>query len=468
MPAERAGEGSDGSGSCGAGPSSDPFGATRSRGGERAGRFDSLAPTPHPPRMTALTSQKLWRPYTQMKTAAPPLEAIATRGTRITLKGGRELIDGIASWWTAVHGYNHPHIAATMADQLMRMPHVMFGGLTHAPAERLGARLAALLPGDLNHVFFTDSGSVAVEVALKMAVQLWLNRGETGRTRVLAFRGGYHGDTMGAMSACDPEEGMHRRFGAYLPSQVFCDLPRTAEAEAALDAALASHRHELAAVIVEPLVQGAGGMLTHPPEVLATVARLARRHGLPLIADEIFTGFGRTGTMFACEQAGIVPDILCLSKALTGGTMALAATVATTEIFSAFWSDDSAAALMHGPTFMANPLACAAANASLDLFETEPRLDQARAIAARLADGLAPLDRLPGVRAVRVLGAIGAVQFAGAPVLADLKRRFVERGVWVRPFGDIVYLTPALPIETGDLDRLIRAVTAVVTETAGD
>ncbi|MFD6320483.1 MULTISPECIES: adenosylmethionine--8-amino-7-oxononanoate transaminase [Methylorubrum] len=418
--------------------------------------------------MTALTSQKLWRPYTQMKTAAPPLEAIATRGTRITLKGGRELIDGIASWWTAVHGYNHPHIAATMADQLMRMPHVMFGGLTHAPAERLGARLAALLPGDLNHVFFTDSGSVAVEVALKMAVQLWLNRGETGRTRVLAFRGGYHGDTMGAMSACDPDEGMHRRFGAYLPSQVFCDLPRTAEAEAALDAALASHRHELAAVIVEPLVQGAGGMLTHPPEVLATVARLARRHGLPLIADEIFTGFGRTGTMFACEQAGIVPDILCLSKALTGGTMALAATVATTEIFSAFWSDDSAAALMHGPTFMANPLACAAANASLDLFETEPRLDQARAIAARLADGLAPLDRLPGVRAVRVLGAIGAVQFACAPDLADLKRRFVERGVWVRPFGDIVYLTPALPIETGDLDRLIRAVTAVVTETAGD
>ena len=417
--------------------------------------------------MTALSSQKLWRPYTQMKTAAPPLEAIATQGTRITLKGGRELIDGIASWWTAVHGYNHPHIAAAMADQLIRMPHVMFGGLTHAPAERLGQRLAALLPGDLNHVFFTDSGSVAVEVALKMAVQLWLNRGETGRTRVLAFRGGYHGDTMGAMSACDPDEGMHRRFGAYLPSQVFCDLPRTAEAESALDAALASHRHELAAVIVEPLVQGAGGMLTHPPEVLATVARLARRHGLPLIADEIFTGFGRTGTMFACEQAGIVPDILCLSKALSGGTMALAATVATTEIFSAFWSDDPAAALMHGPTFMANPLACAAANASLDLFASEPRLEQARAIAARLEEGLSPLSGLPGIRAVRVLGAIGAVQFAGAPDLADLKRRFVERGVWVRPFGDIVYLTPALTIEADDLGRLIEAVTAVVGQTAG-
>ncbi|GMA77212.1 hypothetical protein GCM10025880_36290 [Methylorubrum aminovorans] len=259
---------------------------------------------------------------------------------------------------------------------------------------------------------------------------------------------------------------MHRRFGAYLPAQVFCELPRDAGQEAALDAALARHRHELAAVIIEPLVQGAGGMLTHPPEVLATVARLARRHGLPLIADEIFTGFGRTGTMFACEQAGIVPDILCLSKALTGGTMALAATVATTEIFSAFWSDDPAAALMHGPTFMANPLACAAANASLDLFEFEPRLTQAHAIAARLEAGLAPLRRVAGVRDVRVLGAIGAVQFANAPDLADLKRRFVERGVWVRPFGDIVYLTPALSIEAEDFDRLIAAVTAVTEATA--
>jgi adenosylmethionine-8-amino-7-oxononanoate aminotransferase len=408
------------------------------------------APGPHP----------LWRPYTQMKLAAPPLEAVATRGSRIVLANGRELIDGIASWWTAVHGYNHPHIAGAVADQLARMPHVMFGGLTHAPAERLAARLTALLPGDLNHVFFTDSGSVAVEVALKMAVQLWLNRGETGRTRVLAFRGGYHGDTMGAMSACDPEEGMHRRFGAYLPTQVFCDLPRTPEQDAALDAALARHRRDLAAVIVEPLVQGAGGMLTHPPEVLATVARLARRHGLPLIADEIFTGFARTGTLFACEQAGVVPDILCLSKALTGGTMALAATVATTEIFSAFWSDDPAAALMHGPTFMANPLACAAANASLDLFETEPRLTQARAIAARLEEGLRPLARLSGVRDVRVLGAVGAVQFATPPDLAALKSRLLARGVWVRPFGDILYLTPALTVPDDDLDRLIAAVAA--------
>ncbi len=412
--------------------------------------------------MTDLSPAPLWRPYTQMKTAAPPLEAVRTAGTRIHLADGRELIDGIASWWTAVHGYNHPHIAAAVAGQLAAMPHVMFGGLTHAPAERLASRLAALLPGDLDHVFLSDSGSVAVEVALKMAAQLWLNRGIEGRTKVLAFRGGYHGDTMGAMSVCDPEEGMHRRFGAWLPEQVFADLPRTRAETNALDALLARHRDRLAAVIVEPLVQGAGGMLMHPPEVLASVAELARRHGLPLIADEIFTGFGRTGTLFACEQAGIVPDILCLSKALTGGTMALAATVARREIFSAFWSDDPAHALMHGPTFMANPLACAAANASLDLFETEPRLAQARAIGERLAAGLSPLRDVPGVADIRVLGAIGAVQFDRAPDLAALKARLLARGVWVRPFGDIVYLTPALTIDGVDLSRLIEAVTDTI------
>ena len=406
----------------------------------------------------------LWRPYTQMRGAPPPLEAVATHGTRIRLADGRELVDGIASWWTAVHGYNHPHIAEAVAGQLARMPHVMFGGLTHAPAEGLAARLAALLPGDLDHVFLSDSGSVAVEVALKMAAQMWINRGVSGRTKVLGFRGGYHGDTMGAMSVCDPEEGMHRRFGAYLPAQVFCDLPCTQAETEALDAALAAHRDTLAAVIVEPLVQGAGGMRIHPPEVLATIARLARRHGLPLIADEIFTGFGRTGSLFACEQAGIVPDILCLSKALTGGTMALAATVARTEVFAAFWSEDPAAALMHGPTFMANPLACAAANASLDLFETEPRLAQAQAIGHRLADGLESLRGVPGVADVRVLGAIGAVQFARAPDLGLLKARLLDQGVWVRPFGDIVYLTPALTIDQTDLDCLIGALVAVVAE----
>jgi adenosylmethionine-8-amino-7-oxononanoate aminotransferase len=393
-----------------------------------------------------------------MQTASEPLEAVRTEGAHIHLADGRVVLDGIASWWTACHGYNHPHIADAVAKQLAQMPHVMFGGFTHAPAERLAARLAAMLPGDLNHVFFSDSGSVAVEVALKMAVQLWLNRGVAGRTKILSFRDGYHGDTLGAMSVCDPVEGMHARFGGWLPPQVFADLPRTTAQAAALDALLTARGHDLAAVIVEPIVQGAGGMRFHTPDVLAELARIVRRHGLPLIADEVFTGFGRTGTMFACEQAGVVPDIVCLSKALTGGTMALAATVATTEIFEGFLSDDPAFALMHGPTFMANPLACAAANASLDLFETEPRLAQVAQIAQRLEVGLAPCRGRAGVVDVRVMGGVGVVQLAQPPNREAMKRAFLDRGVWVRPFGDIVYLTPAFILGDDDLARLTGAV----------
>jgi adenosylmethionine-8-amino-7-oxononanoate aminotransferase len=346
-------------------------------------------------------------------------------------------------------------------DQLARMPHVMFGGLTHAPAERLAARLAALLPGPLDHVFFSDSGSVAVEVALKMALQLWKNRGVEGRTRFLAFRGGYHGDTLAAMSVCDPDDSLHARFGAGLLPQVFADLPDTDDHAAALDATLAANADRLAAVIVEPLVQGAGGMLFHAPQTLARVAEAARLHGLPLIADEVFTGFGRTGTMFACAQAGVVPDIVCLSKALTGGTMALAATVASREVFEAFWSDDPAFALMHGPTFMANPLACAAANASLDLFETEPRLAQVAEIARALEAGLAPCRALAAVKAVRVLGAIGVVELRTAPDREAVKAAFLARGVWVRPLGPVIYLTPAFTISPEELARLTRAVCEV-------
>ncbi len=409
-----------------------------------------------------MSDHRLWRPYTQMQTASAPLQAVRTEGALIHLGDGRALVDGIASWWTACHGYNHPHIAAAVQGQLALMPHVMFGGFTHQPAERLARRLAALLPGDLNHVFFSDSGSVAVEVALKMAVQLWINRGVAGRTKILAFRDGYHGDTLGAMSLCDPEEGMHARFGAWLPKQIFTDLPRTPDQAAALDELLTQHAHELAAVIVEPLVQGAGGMRFHTPETLATLARIARRHDLPLIADEIFTGFGRTGSMFSCQQAGVVPDIICLSKALTGGTMTLAATVATEEVFNAFLSDDPGFALMHGPTFMANPLACAAANASLDLFETEPRLAQVVQIAQRLEAGLAPCRALPGVVDVRVLGAIGVVQLSAPPDREALKRAFLERGVWVRPFGDIIYLTPAFTISDAELDQLTAAIVSVL------
>jgi adenosylmethionine---8-amino-7-oxononanoate aminotransferase len=406
----------------------------------------------------------LWLPYSQMKTDAPPLPVVATEGTRIMLADGRELVDGIASWWTACHGYNHPHIRHAVARQLKAMPHVMFGGLVHEQAVRLARRLCALLPGDLEHVFFSDSGSVAVEVALKMAVQFWLNRGVHGRSKFLAFHGAYHGDTFATMAVCDPEEGMHKSFAGALPQNIIADLPRDEESATRFAALVERHADELAAIIVEPLVQGAGGMIFHAPDVLAAIRRLADRHDLLLIFDEIFTGFGRTGSMFACHAAGIVPDIICLSKALTGGTMALAATVARRHVFEAFWSDDPAHALMHGPTYMANALACAAANASLDLFETEPRLAEVAAIEADLKAGLEPCRGLRGVKDVRVKGAIGVVELAAKPDLKRMRQRFVELGVFVRPFGRVVYLTPAFTIDAMDLKCLTDAVLTAVGE----
>jgi len=418
--------------------------------------------TRRPPAWFEAGLPHIWAPYTQMKTAAPPLPVARTDGVRITLADGRELIDGIASWWTACHGYNHPYIRAAVAKQLEVMPHVMFGGLTHEPALTLARRLAALLPGDLNRVFFTDSGSVAVEVALKMAVQYWLNKSVRGRTKFIAFKGGYHGDTTGAMSVTDPDEGMHKLFAGLLPEQYVLDLPRDDETAAALERFMAAHADELAGVIVEPLVQGAGGMLMHEPAVLQRLRRLADKYELLLICDEIFTGFGRTGAMFASEGAGVVPDIMCLSKALTGGTMALAATIARDHVFEAFWTDKADQALMHGPTFMANPLACAAANASLDLFEEEPRLAQVEAISQALHDGLAPCRGLPGVKDVRVRGAIGTVELTRIEDMKALKAKFVEEGVWVRPFGNIVYLTPAFTIGADDLARLTGAIVKVL------
>jgi adenosylmethionine-8-amino-7-oxononanoate aminotransferase len=397
-----------------------------------------------------------------MQTALPPLRAVRTEGTRITLADGRTLIDGTASWWTACHGYNHPHIREAVRRQLEIMPHVMFGGLTHDPAEQLAERLATLLPGDLKHVFFADSGSVAVEVAMKMAAQYWLNRGVTGRRKFLAFAGGYHGDTFATMAVCDPAEGMHTLFAGLLAENPILALPGGDAGTAALEAFLDENGTTIAAILVEPLVQGAGGMIFHPPEVLRTLRRLADAHKIPLILDEIFTGFGRTGTMFACEAAGIVPDIITLSKALTGGTMALSCAVARPHIFDAFLSDNPAHALMHGPTYMANPLACAAALASLDLFASEPRLAQADAVSRQLATLLAPCRGLPGVRDVRVLGAIGVVELEQAPDLNRLKTRLVEEGVWIRPFGRTVYVTPALTIGEADLAALAGAINRVL------
>ncbi|MDF3939402.1 adenosylmethionine--8-amino-7-oxononanoate transaminase [Achromobacter denitrificans] len=416
----------------------------------------------HTPDWVARGQPHIWLPYAQMKTATPPLPVVRSQGSRLELADGRNLIDGVASWWTACHGYNHPHIARAVRAQLDAMPHVMFGGLTHEPALTLASRLAGLLGPGLDRVFYTDSGSVAVEVAMKMALQFWLNQGERNRRRFLAFRGGYHGDTFGTMAVCDPDEGMHSLYRGMLAQHDILALPRSEAELAALEAHLDVHGESLAGILVEPLVQGAGGMLLHDPEVLRRLRRLADRHGLLLIFDEIFTGFGRTGTMFAFEQAGIRPDILTLSKALTGGTLPLAATVASNRVFDAFWSDDPSHALMHGPTFMGNALACAAANASLDLFETEPRLAQARALSDALAAGLAPCRDLAWVRDVRVLGAIGVVELDGLADREALKRRLVEAGVWVRPFGNVVYLTPALTIGEDDLDGLLRAVVGVL------
>lgn len=405
----------------------------------------------------------LWLPYTQMKFASA-VQAIATHGSRITLQDGRVLVDGIASWWTACHGYNHPHIAKAVKQQLDQMPHIMFGGIVHEPAIWLAERLAALAPGDLNRVFFSDSGSVAVEVALKMAVQYWLNKGDKGRTKFVSFRHGYHGDTMACMSLCDPDEGMHAHFKGWLPEQIMADLPRDEKTSNAFNQLLQGEQKNIAGVIIEPLVQGAGGMKFHDAATLKQVADLCAKHELLLIADEVFTGFGRTGTIFACEQAGIVPDILCLGKALTGGTMTLAATMARDYVFDAFWSDDPKAALMHGPTYMANPLACAAANAALNLFETEPRLHQVKKIEALLREGLEPCRTLSGVIDIRVMGAIGVVQMDKPVDATALKQKFVDRGVWIRPFGDIIYLTPALTIRVGELAQLMNTIYVVLKE----
>jgi adenosylmethionine-8-amino-7-oxononanoate aminotransferase len=390
-----------------------------------------------------------------MQTEAPSLVVVETEGARLRLADGRWLIDGIASWWTACHGYNHPHITAAMHRQLDSMPHVMFGGLTHEPALALGARLAGLLPGSgtdtaLEHVFFCDSGSVAVEIALKMAVQFWRNKGVGTRRRFVAFRG--------------PDDGMHAMFGGYFPEQIIVDLPRGSAAMADFETLLARRRDEIAAVIIEPLVQGAGGMKFHDAETLAALRMACTRQNVLFIADEIATGFGRTGTLFACDAADIVPDIMCIGKALSGGAISLAATIANQRVFDAFLSDDDGKALMHGPTYMANPLACAAANASLDLFEDGERLRQVAALEDFFRTALEPCRSLEGIADVRVKGAIGVVQMTRPRHLGWLRQRFVEEGVWVRPFGDIVYLMPAFTITNEQSAALSDAVVRVMRE----
>ena len=404
-----------------------------------------------------------------MQTEAPPLAVVATDGARLKLADGRWLIDGIASWWTACHGYNHPHMVAAMHRQLDAMPHVMFGGLTHEPALALGDRLTRILPGAgadgaLNHVFFCESGSVSVEIALKMAIQYWRNRGARSRHRFVAFRHAYHGDTTGAMSVCDPEDGMHTLFAGAIPEQIMVDVPRDTAALEAFESLLAARRDEIAGVIIEPLVQAAGGMKFHDPETLAAIRNACTRQDILFIADEVATGFGRTGTMFACDAAEIVPDIICIGKDLSGGAISLAATIASDRVYDAFLSDSDSTAFMHGPTYMANPLACAAANASLDLFEDEERLKQAAGQEAYFRDALAPCQSMNGVTDVRAKGAIGVVQMNRPRDIRWLRQRFVEEGVWIRPFGDIVYLMPPLTITNEERAALCDAVVTIMKE----
>jgi len=402
----------------------------------------------------------IWLPYTQMKTMPPPLPVVSTKGCRITLADGRELIDGISSWWSACHGYNHPHILAAIEAQLRIMPHVMFGGLVHEPALMLAKRVAKMT--GLARVFFADSGSVAVEVALKMALQYWRIGGKPNKDRFICFKDGYHGDTLGAMSVSDPEKSLHKAFRNSVIKQYVLELPHDEYGFAEFDSLLQGVCGNVAGLIIEPLVQGAGGMRFHSADMLGEIHRIAKKHNILFIADEIATGFGRTGNMFACEEAGIVPDIMCIGKGLTGGTITLAATLTQDVIFDAFYSDHSDHAFMHGPTYMANPLACAAANASLDLFESEPRLEQVEKIEAQLQEQLEACRHLPHVIDVRVKGAIGVVQMESGFDVYSLRDRFIEQGVWVRPFKDIIYLMPPLSISTEELSILTDSVAKVL------
>jgi len=400
-----------------------------------------------PARWTAV-----WPPYRSLADSTPPLEVVATHGSRIVLADGRELIDGIASWWTAVHGYAHPHLIEAVQTQAARMPHVMFAGLTHEPALRLAERLIARLPGDFARIFFSESGSVAVEVALKIALQAWRNRGQPERDTVLAFRNGYHGDTFGAMTVSDGNA-----HATAFPVQ-FAPLPADDASTRAFDAIFDDAAPRLAAMIVEPLVQGAGGMRFHDPQVLAHLRARADERGIILIFDEIFTGFGRTGSLFAMETAAVIPDIVTLGKGLTGGVVPLAITAVCASVAAAFASADPKAILMHGPTYMGHALGCAAANASLDLFESEPRLEQARRIEAQLRDELRPCATLAAVQDVRVLGAIGVVELRAQPDLGTMRAAFVDDGVWLRPFGSIVYAAPPLTISPDDLSAVTAAL----------
>jgi adenosylmethionine-8-amino-7-oxononanoate aminotransferase len=406
----------------------------------------------------------VWHPYASVVESFPLYEVVAAEGTRLTLADGRQLVDGMSSWWAAVHGYRHPVLDAAVHAQVDSFAHVMFGGLTHEPAVALAEQLVEITPPELTRVFFTDSGSVAVEVAVKMALQYWQGRGRPDRRLLLTVRGGYHGDTAGAMSICDPVSGMHSLFGSYVAQQLFVARPRPAHGEPMqsedLDevrALLEQRAGDIAALVLEPIVQGAGGMWFYDPSYLKALVELCREHGLLVIFDEIATGFGRTGTLFATEHAGVTPDILCLGKALTGGYLSLGATLCTSEVAAGVCAAPGGA-LMHGPTFMANPLACAVGLASVRLLLDGPWEARVRRIETALRAQLAPCAELPGVADVRVLGAIGVVELTDPVDMSVLQPALVDLGAWVRPFGRLVYTMPPYISSDQDLVTITSAI----------
>jgi adenosylmethionine---8-amino-7-oxononanoate aminotransferase len=408
--------------------------------------------------------EHLWHPYSSMTQPLPMFEVASAQGVRIKLADGRELLDGMSSWWSVIHGYNHPALNKAITDQLEKMAHIMFGGLTHLPAIELGKLLVDITPEPLQKVFYADSGSVAVEVAIKMALQYWHSQGQPQKTRLLSFYNGYHGDTFGAMSVTDPLNGMHHLFSKVLPTHLFAPSPCTPfgktcsnEDIAGFTRLLDENQHELAAVILEPVVQGAGGMKFYSADFLKQVRQLCDKYNVLLIADEIATGFGRTGELFACNHAQISPDILCLGKAITGGYMSFAATLCTNKVAEGI-SNGEAGVFMHGPTFMANPLACAVSIASIELLLAQDWRSNIRRIETALQQGLSTAQHLPHVAEVRVLGAIGVIEMQEPVDMKKLQPALVDAGIWVRPFGKLVYVMPPYIMNDEDLAFLTRQI----------